>query len=336
MGESNWKGVGEREFPAEEGSGKPWVSQAFDISHPAHVKKPPSGGFFDYAIMASLLRNFKQMKKYFYLNGKVLPIDRPALQINDIGILRGYGVFDFMRTQNGKIFHWDDHFKRFTNSAKTLNLKVPLSKASLAVAIGELSKKNHCQKDDFSVRLVLTGGPTEDGLSYKKPSFAILLEDIYDFPKTCYQDGAKLISLDYERLLPESKNNNYIWTVKLGALKKQKGAVDLLYVAKGKVLEASMANLFLFKGATLITPKDGVLKGITRKIVLKLAKHHFKIEERDVKIGELESATEVFLSSTNKLIMPIVNIDGKKIGGGKVGENTKKIIELYENYANNY
>lgn len=276
------------------------------------------------------------MKKYFYLNGKIQDVSKPAVQINDIGLLRGYGVFDFMRTYNGRIFHWDDHFKRFSSSAKTLNMKAPFSKEAVERQIVELIKKNRCQKEEVSIRLVLTGGPTEDGLSHKKPTFAILLEDVYDFPKTCYQDGAKVITLDYERLLPESKNNNYIWTVKLGELKKQKGAVDLLYTAKGKILEASMANIFIFKGATLITPKDGVLQGITRKIVMRLGKSRFKIEEREVKTGELESATEAFLSSTNKLIMPIVQVDNRKIGDGKVGENTKILMAKYNEYTAKY
>lgn len=274
------------------------------------------------------------MKKYFYLNGKILSIDQPAVLINDIGILRGYGVFDFMRMVNGRVFHWDDHFKRFTNSAKLLNLKIPLGKEAILKIMKELLKKNKCQ--DCSFRLFLTGGPTDDGMTYKKPTFAILVEDVYLFPKTCYQDGVKLISFEYERLLPQSKNNNYIWAVKLGPLKKKKQAIEILFTAKGKILEASTANFFIFKGATLITPKDGILKGITRKIILKLARGHFKVEEREVKIGELESATEAFITGTNKLIMPVIGLDNKKIGDGKVGENTRLLMEEYQRYTEKY
>jgi len=274
------------------------------------------------------------MKKYFYLNGKVLPIDKPAVQINDIGILRGYGVFDFMRMYSGQIFHWEDHFKRFTNSAKTLNLKVPLGKEVIFKAIRALLKKNKCK--DASIRLVLTGGPTDDGMTYKKPTFAILLEDIYTFPKTCYQNGIKLISLEYERLLPQSKNNNYIWAIKLAPVKKQKGVIEVLYTSRGKILEASTSNFFVFKGATLITPKDGILKGITRKIVLKLARGHFKVEERELKIVELDSVSEAFITGTNKLIMPVIAVDSKKIGDGKVGSNTKLLVEEFRKYTEKY
>jgi branched-subunit amino acid aminotransferase/4-amino-4-deoxychorismate lyase len=276
------------------------------------------------------------MKKYFSLNGKIMPVDKPAFQINDIGILRGYGVFDFFRTYNGKIFHYDDHFRRFTNSARMLGLKIPFSKASIEKQIKELAKKNKSLKTDHSIRLVLTGGPTEDGMTFKKPNFAILLEDIYKFPKACFEQGVKLITLDYQRLLPESKNNNYIMAIKMAAQKKKKGAIEVLYTAGGKILEPSTANIFLFKGATLITPKNDILKGITRKTVLKLARGQFKIEERDVKVSEMDSASEAFITGTNKLIMPVVNVDGKKIGTGKVGENTKYLMEEFKKYTEKY
>lgn len=274
------------------------------------------------------------MKKYAHVNGKMVDIGQPAVQINDIGLLRGYGVFDFMRTYHGRIFHWDDHFKRFIHSAKTLDLKVSMGEKAILRAIKELLQKNKCQ--EASIRLVLTGGPTDDGMTYKKPTFAILLEDIYDFPKNCYAKGAKLHSFEYERLLPESKNNNYIWAVKLAPVRKKKGAIETLFVSKGKILECSTANFFIFKGATLITSKDGILKGLTRKLVLKLARGRFKIEERDLKYSELDSATEAFITGTNKLIMPVTNIDGRKIGDGKVGENTKILMSEYKKYTDKY
>lgn len=275
------------------------------------------------------------MKKYFYINGQVLDIKKPAVQINDIGILRGYGVFDFFRTYHrGKIFHWEDHFARFVDSAKRLDLRVPLSREGILVLIKKLLKKNNCS--DASIRLILTGGPTDDGLSYKKPTLAITIEDLYGFPKSFYQKGVKVISCEYERPLPQAKNNNYLLAIKMAPLKKKKGAVEVLYVSRGKILEATMANFFIMKGATLITPKDDVLRGITRKVVLKLARRRFKVEEREVKISELDSATEAFLTSTNKLIMPVVMVDNKKIGDGVVGENTKLLMEEFKKYIEKY
>lgn len=276
------------------------------------------------------------MKKYFSLNGKVQEINKPAVQVNDIGLLRGYGVFDFMCTYNGRIFHWEDHFKRFAGSARALGLKISVSQETIKRQIYSLAKKNHCGKDDYSIRLVLTGGPTDDGMTYKKPTLAILLEDIYDFPKKLYRDGAKMMSFDYQRLLPESKNNNYIWAIRLIGAREKKGAIEILFTASGKILEGATSNFFIFKGATLITPKNSILKGITRKLVLKLARGKFKVEEREVKVSELDSASEAFITGTNKLIMPVVQVDGHKIGHGKVGENTKWLMGKFREYTEKY
>lgn len=276
------------------------------------------------------------MKKYFYLNGKILPLDRPAIQFNDLGVLRGYGVFDFMRTHNRRVFHWEDHWKRFVSSAKSLDLKIPIKKEATARQIKVLIRKNGCTKEDVSIRLVLIGGVTNDGISQTKPNFAILLENIYDFPKKCYDRGVKLISFEYQRLLPETKNNNYIHAVRLQKELKRKGASEILFTSGEKILECSTANFFIFKGATLITTKKDILGGITRKIVLKIARKKFKVEEREVKMSELNSASEAFVTGTSKGILPVRQIDNKKIGTGKVGENTKWLMGEYSKYIKNY
>lgn len=171
---------------------------------------------------------------------------------------------------------------------------------------------------------------------WTKPTFIILVEDLYELPAKCYTAGAKLITFDYQRLLPGSKNNNYIHAVRLQKFKIQKGATEILFVSARKILECSTANFFIFKGATLITPKNNVLPGITRRIILTIAKKRFKVEERDIKISEIDSASEAFITATNKHVMPIVNIDGHKIGSGKIGKNTKWLMEEYGKYTKHY
>ncbi len=274
------------------------------------------------------------MKKYFYCDGKILDSRKPAILINDLAVLRGYGVFDFMRTYHGRLFHFTDHFARFGRSAKILGLKVPLSADKVKGVITELIKKNKCQ--DASVRLLLTGGPAADGLTPSKATFAILIEDIYDFPAKLFEEGGKLVILEHQRHFPAAKNNNYIQAVISQKWKKKKGAVEILYMSQGKILEPSTSNFFIFKGDTLITPGRGILEGVTRKIVLSLAKKRFTIEIRDVKVSELSSATEAFITATNKKVLPIVVIDGKKVGRGKVGENTRFLQAQFEQYVKNY
>jgi branched-subunit amino acid aminotransferase/4-amino-4-deoxychorismate lyase len=274
------------------------------------------------------------MKKYFYCNGKILDSRKPAVLINDIGLLRGYGVFDFIRTHQGKIFHFADHFRRFTRSARLLQLRVPLRQQATEKMIHKLLRKNKVR--EASIRLLLTGGPTADGLSYTDPTFAILIEDIYTFPQKLFTQGAKVITYPHQRLLPTSKNNNYIQAIRLAPERLRQKAVEVLFTDKDKILECSTSNFFIFKGDTLITPRADILPGITRQIVLRLARKKFWVEERAVKISELAQASEAFLTATNKFVMPVVMVDKKKIGKGRVGERTKWLMKSFAEYVEHY
>lgn len=277
------------------------------------------------------------LKKFIWVNGKIFPASKPAILVSDIGFLRGYGVFDFMRTYNGKIFHYQDHYRRFSNSAKLLSFIVPMKADELETLIYKLIKKNGLK--EASVRLVLTGGPAIDGLNFnpKTLTFAILIEDIYELPDSLFKKGVKLITFDYQRLIPTAKNLNYIWAVKLQKEKKKKGAVEILYVNKGEILECSTSNFFLVNNGKLITPKLGVLPGITRKVTIELAKKlKLKVEERPIKIDEIKTADEAFITATNKNILPITLIDSVKINKGMPGPVTLTLLSRFEELTENY
>jgi branched-subunit amino acid aminotransferase/4-amino-4-deoxychorismate lyase len=164
---------------------------------------------------------------------------------------------------------------------------------------------------------------------FDKPTFFILAEEQKPLPKDLYEKGAKLMTEEYVRLIPEVKTTNYITAVRLQPKRKKEKAVDILFVKNGKVSECSTSNIFAFFGNTLVTPKSDVLMGITRKIVIGLAKKDFKIEERDITISEMAKASEIFISVSYKDIMPIVKIDDKIIGGGVVGKNTKVLMNKF-------
>jgi len=293
-----------------------------------------------------LNKSFFMLKKYIYVNGKIRSSDKPAILVNDVGWLRGYGVFDFTRTYNGKLFRFSDNWARFTNSAKQLNLKIPISQSEAEKIIYQLIKKNKLK--EAGIRLALSGGPAiDDGLIQfdpKKPTFAILIEDPHGLPTKLYQTGAKLITFNYQRPLAGAKNFNYLWAIKLASEKKKRGAIEALYLAEGKVLECSTSNFFLIKSGKLITAKNDVLAGITRQVVLELAKSSRNsvsgkkliVEERVVKVGEFKTADEAFITATNKKVLPIVKIDSQKIGSGRPGPITKELMGRFEDYIRNY
>ncbi|MEI7513291.1 MAG: aminotransferase class IV [bacterium] len=271
--------------------------------------------------------------KYCYFQGSIIPFDKAHISLNDLGVLRGYGVFDFYRSYNGKPFYLKEHFARFQNSAKSIGLKVPVSFTQFKKITLDLLKKNKVK--DASFRAVLLGGPVQNSLAPAKPTFYILNEEAYAPTGEQAKKGVSLMIHEYLRYIPEAKTTNYTEAVKMQKEKMKQKAYEILYVLNGEVLECSTSNIFMIKGNKLITPSKNILKGITRKVILKMAKKDFKIEERDVKLEELFSADEVFISGTNKEVLPVVRIGNKKIGNGKVGEKTKSLQMLWGQEVSN-
>ncbi len=275
------------------------------------------------------------MKTYF-LNGKFVKENQAKIKVNDLGILRGYGVFDYLRTYNRIPFHLEDHLKRFFNSAKILNLKIPYSKKELEDIIGKLIKKNKDLKE-LSFRIILTGGETNDGKTSQKPSFSIIVNSPHSYSDDIYKKGIKIITLNYIREFPVAKSLNYALAIANWPKVLDKKAGEILYTSEGKVYEASTSNFFVIKNEVLFTPAEKVLEGITKKIILKLAKKNkIPVKETDLFLEDVLKAEESFISATDKKVMPVVKIDNHKIGNGKPGKITKKLMEIFEEYSQNY
>jgi len=270
------------------------------------------------------------MQKYCYLNGKILLLNQASLPLNDIGVLRGYGVFDFLRTYSGQPFQFNEHWQRFINSARCLNLKIPVSAAGARQLLKKLMAKNNLT--EATARFVLTGGISQDSLHFNKtkPNFFIILDKIPPRQTELYQKGGKLLLVGNQRELAPAKTNSYLTSVKFKNSPHSSQIVDLLYYDRGHILEGSTCNFFLIRRNVLITPKADILAGITRNFVLKLARKIIKVEERLVKLTELKTADEAFITTTTKEIMPIVKISRLKIGSSRPGEKTKLLMKLFK------
>jgi branched-chain amino acid aminotransferase len=279
------------------------------------------------------------MQKYCYLDGKIIDEKKACISPHDLGILRGYGVFDFMCTATEhKPFLLTDHWNRLKKSAKYLGLSIPLKKTEYTQIINKLLQKNNYKKS--AIRTVLTAGISTNGITLpNSPTFYILIQDLSKMlpnPKL-YTTGAKLITHNFARDNFASKTTNYIEAIKFQKEKERRNAIEMLYIDKSNVLECTTSNIFIIKNNTLITPSDGVLLGITRKLVLKLCKkNNIKTQEKHITKKQLFNADEIFLTGSAKHILPITKIDSHKIGNNTVGELTKQITKLYFNYLNNY
>lgn len=278
----------------------------------------------------------EKTQQFGYWNGRVVPVEEIYIQPQDLGVLRGYGVFDVMRTENGKPFLLEKHWARLENSAATLELKLPLSQEEYTQVIRQLLEKNGFAQ--ASIRTVLTGGPSEDSfLPEGRETFFILVSQFHGLDELYFRDGAKVMTLDFSRHLPQAKITQYVAAIKNAKRKRERDALEILYVRGGKVLEASTSNFALFSGEILITPKQDILLGITRDLTLKLAREAgFFVEEREVSWEELLGADEVLLTATNKYIVPVVQVDEHVIGKGTPGVRTEKLMQAMREFVKNY
>lgn len=269
-------------------------------------------------------------RKICYLNGDFQPLAQARIHPRDMGLIRGYGVFDFIQSKQGRPFRPQEHFDRFRQSATLLHLKLDLDYEQFTEIVAELIKLN--QGPEFTLRMLLTGGVSPDSVSLGQPTLAILYEDELCYPASYYTEGGKVATMQFRRYLPEAKYLDYMPAIRTRQLHKEKGIMEVIYVDQGQVLEASTSNVMIFKGDRLITPDEGVLKGITRKLVLEAAEEEFQVEKRNLSWDEFRQADEIVLTSTSKDVMPITRVDDWEVGDGAVGPKAKRLLESFRRY----
>jgi len=187
------------------------------------------------------------------------------VHVSDLGLLRSYAAFDYLRTYNGRPFRLKDHLTRFRNSARGLTLPLDYSDEEIGDIIDVLLVRSGLP--EAGVRFIITGGNSPDSMTPVEPNFFIIIEELPQYPPECWKEGVKLISSDYQRDVPGIKSTGYLNAIKLIPLIEQRAAHDVLYCHDGQVLELARDSFFLFEGDTLVTPKENILLGIIRMVV---------------------------------------------------------------------
>jgi branched-chain amino acid aminotransferase len=232
------------------------------------------------------------------------------MPLNDLGLQRGYGIFDFLRVKGRTPLFIEDHLDRFCRSAETMRLPVPEERQRLKEIIYELVETNDLASS--GVRILLTGGPSPDGYSISIPRMAVIQTAMAAPPDTMQTPGIRLCCHPYRRQLPEVKTTDYLMAVWLQPWLREQGGDDILYHHDGIVSECPRSNLFILdRNGVLVTPARDMLKGVTRKQVITLAlRMGMAVEERDIRLEELAEASEVFVTSSSRRVLPVRSIDG--------------------------
>ncbi len=273
----------------------------------------------------------------YYIDGEFIEDEHAKISVNDLSVIRGFGVFDFLRTYNSFPFHLDAHINRLERSARLIGLNLPESKENISKIVAETLKRNN--HDESNIRLVVTGGLSNDGITPgNSPKLLVMVTSVKPMPDVWYSDGAKIITSHVERFLPGAKSINYIPAILCQNEARIQQAIEALYIDKnGYMLEGTTSNFFAFIGDTLITPPcNRVLPGITRQVVLTLAAKEYTIAERELHKDEVRLLDEAFICSSIREIVPITAIDSIKPGDGKPGARTRNIMSMFKDMTNSY
>jgi len=270
----------------------------------------------------------------WYIDGRWVHPHEATISINDTAILRAYSVFESLRTYDRRPFHLDEHLERLCRSAELIDLDIPYAREQIAAVVREVIARNAYKH--ATIRIFVTGGETEDSiLPSGKPALVVLITPLGERDMQRFANGVKVITTHLQRIMPEAKTNNYVAAVRALKEAARHNAADAFFVnEQGHVLEATRSNFFIFRGDTLVTPRQSILIGVTRNVVLNLARDRFAVEERPILLDELSLVDEAFITSSSKEILPVVQIDDLVIGDGKPGPRTiemeQRFIDLVE------
>ncbi len=266
------------------------------------------------------------MNRYTVVNGRFLPAPSASVIITDLAIQRGYGIFDFFKTINGRIMFLDDHLDRFFESAAEMRLPVRLTRDEIKTLLSDLMAKNNLP--DSGIRITLTGGYAADGYTLAEPNM-IITQNAFNNPGF-NEKGIKLMTYPHLRQLAQVKTLDYLMAIWLQPLIKENGADDVLYHHNGMIKECPRANFFIVNGdGEVLTSKDQVLKGVVRKQLLQMSGTGLKIYEKEIRLEDIQNCKEAFITSSTKNVLPVTEIDGKVIGGGTAGEITRQLAAQF-------
>lgn len=258
-----------------------------------------------------------------------MPYADAVLPGNDLGLQRGYAIFDFLRVAENVPLYIDDHLSRFYHSAAAMHLPVKESREDLKIAIGEMIQQNNMPSS--GIKILLTGGASSDGYSIHSPNLLMVQQPMAEPPTSLVQPGYILFTYEYQRELPTVKTTNYLMAIRLQPWLREMGGNDVLYRMGNCVSECPRSNFFIItKDNKLVTPAENILPGITRKQLLGIAKENgIVVEERALTLPDIQMAKEAFISSSTKRIIPVAQVDNIRFPALQDQSVTHRLFGLF-------
>jgi branched-chain amino acid aminotransferase len=279
-----------------------------------------------------------------YVNGRITGDRDAVVSVFDHGFIYGEGVYETLRTYNGRMFLYDRHARRLRRSAQMIALEVPFTDEELATGIGDTMRAANLRGEAY-IRVLLTRGVgdlTYDPRATPIPTLVIIVKPQVDPPPEAYRDGVRAVIVDVVRNHPASvnpliKNNNLMNSALAMQQALRRGGFEgIMRNYRGELAECTTSNLFIVKDGVAMTPpiEAGLLPGITREVMFEVGRT-VGVDVREAVLGDddLYRADEAFLTSTTREAVPIVTVDDRTIGAGTPGPVTLRLLEEFRRAA---
>ncbi len=275
------------------------------------------------------------MSDFFAVNGTVVPAEQATISVLDLGFLRGVGAFETFRTYGGGHPHaLGGHLARLWDSAAAVGIQPFFSEADIRRLVADIRLRSGL--DELRVNLIVTPGPHTHGVfGAASPTWVLIARDLHAPSEQLYANGVTAVTFVAERHLPAHKTTNYLVGRTGMMLADQAGAHEAFYVSPdGFVTEGVTSNICLVRGNTVISPCANCLQGITKGGIRPIAESQgLQWTEADVTRDELYAADEVWITSAVRELLPVVAVDGHRIGTGKPGQWALMIRPLYHQHC---
>ncbi|MGZ4970041.1 MAG: D-amino acid aminotransferase [Methylobacter sp.] len=276
--------------------------------------------------------------KTVYLNGQYLPLDEAKVSVMDRGFLFGDGIYEVIPSYSGKLFHFQDHMERLENSLSSIRLTNPHDRKQWLEILTPLLDANL----DQSIYLQITRGvASKRDHAFPEnaaPTVFAMCSNIV--PIENLDAGVKALSVDDSRWeLCNVKATTLLANILLRQQAVEKGCAEAILVKDGYVTEGAASNIFAVIDGILITPPMGheILPGITRNVILKIARENdIPYTEDIISLDALKTADEIWLTSSTREIVPVVQLDDEAIANGKPGPIWKAMNQLFQAYKQSH
>lgn len=280
------------------------------------------------------------MSRVVYVNGSYVPEEQGKISIFDRGFLFADGIYEVTAVVKGRLVDYDAHMERLERSLREIRLDWPCSKEELKAMHLDMVKRNSL--DEGWIYMQITRGSADRDFKFPKGVKPTLIaftqaKKLVDNPDAVR--GVSVITVPDIRWARRDIKSVMLLAPVLGKQAAyEAGAFEAWMVEDGKITEGTSSNAYIVKDGKVITRglSNNILAGCTRRALFRLAKEKgVTLEERAFTPDEAYAADEAFLTSASNFVMPIVEIDNKRVGGGQPGPVTRKLREIFLDEATN-